>query len=296
MQRLNHHHLFIFWIFGKTESFTKTANELSIAQSAVTAQIRSLESNLGIHLINRINPRRPQITAEGRKVLDYANSIFETSRELLNWSTKGGVSQQKILRIGAVSGLSRNFQYEFIQPYVGKKNYKFEISTADQKTLVDQMNHHLLDVILTSHSVLGESDGKIHVNVLTTTPIIFVTKSAKQGRVKKTHLQEHLRNCELYLPGKNFEAKPELDAFLEKLNVKYRLFGEIDDIALLRLFALKSGAVVAVPEMGVKNDLHSGDLEILGTAKGVQQRFYAITRERLSPDKDIQFLIRAMQK
>jgi len=89
MQRLNHHHLYVFWMFAKTSSFTKTAESLSIAQSAVTSQVKRLEEVLGINLIDRTNPRRTQISAEGRKVLEYADSIFESSRELINWATKG---------------------------------------------------------------------------------------------------------------------------------------------------------------------------------------------------------------
>ena len=133
VQRLNHHHLFIFWIFGKSSSFTRAAEELSIAQSAVTLQIKTLEEALGLTLVDRRNFRKPVLTNEGRRVLEYASSIFETSRELLNWATKGSLPKQLILRLGAISGLSRNLQYEFIEPLLGKPEYKFEVVTGDQK-------------------------------------------------------------------------------------------------------------------------------------------------------------------
>ena len=294
MQRLNHHHLYLFWIFGKTENFTKTAEELRIAQSAVTSQLRSLEEALELTLIDRTNPRRPQITNEGRKVLDYADSIFEASRELINWASHGSLPKKQILRIGAISGLSRNLQYEFIKPLLNRTDIKFEITTADQKTLVEQMNQHSLDVMLTSCNVSSEYGGKIQSHVLTSSPIIFVTNNLKRDS-KSKKLQKYLEKRDIYIPGKNFEAKAELDAFLHELGFKFRIAGEVDDIALLRIIALRSGAIVAVPKMGVQSDILSGELKVVGVAKEIQQRFYAIIRQKLSSNLEIRFLIDKMR-
>ena len=41
MERLNYHHLYLFWTLAKEGTFTKTAEKLSIAQSAVTSQIKN---------------------------------------------------------------------------------------------------------------------------------------------------------------------------------------------------------------------------------------------------------------
>lgn len=294
MQRLNHHHLYLFWIFGKTESFTKTAKQLSIAQSAVTAQIKSLENSLDLKLIDRTNPRRVTVTNEGRQVLEYAESIFEVSRELVNWATKGALPKKQILRIGAISGLSRNLQYEFIKPFIARPDIKFEIMTADQKTLVELMNQHSLDVILTSHNVESDYGGKIQANVLTSTPIVFVT--SKSTRLNSNDpIEKKMKGRDIYIPGKNFEAKPELDAYFEEEGFQVRIAGEIDDIALLRIIALRSGAVVAVPKMGVQNDILSGDLKVVGTAKAIRQKFYAIVRHKLSANPEIKVLIEKMR-
>lgn len=295
MQRLNHHHLYIFWIFSKTSSFTKTADELSIAQSAVTAQIKNLEEALSIILIDRSNPRKPIITSEGRKVIEYADSIFESSRELLNWATKGALPKKQVLKIGAISGLSRNLQYEFIEPILEKNNYKLEIITGDQNKLMTLLSTHELDVVLTSNNVSNEAKHKTYANVLTTSPVIFVGNKNFKNK-KETDLSDLLSKHDLFVPGRNFEAKAELDAFLDRLKVKVHIAGEIDDIALLRIMALRSKSIIAIPELGVINDLQSGSLNILGHAKGVDQRFYAITRHKLNPNTDIRILVEEMRK
>ena len=193
MQRLNHHHLYIFWIFGETESFTKTAQALSIAQSAVTLQIRQLEEVLSLSLVDRTHPRRPEITAEGRKVLEYAETIFESSRELLNWSTKGALPKQRTLKIGALSGLSRNLQFEFVKPMLGNPKIKFEITTGDQEKLVALLREHQIDVILTSNNIKVDPKVQFYSHVLTSSPVVLVM-SRNLRKSKKQQLKDLILN------------------------------------------------------------------------------------------------------
>lgn len=289
MQRLNHHHLYVFWIFSKNISFTKTANELFIAQSAVTSQVKQLEETLGLTLVDRSNPRRPEITDEGRKVAEYAESIFESSRELINWATKGALPKKRTLRIGAISGLSRNFQFEFIEPLISQQNLKFEIVTGDQNNLMKQLGEHELDVVLTSRNAKSDSKTNFHSNVLKSSPLVFVVKNDGQWKSKK-NLNQVLSTLPIFIPGPQFESKPELDAYLEQFkNIKVR--GEVDDTALLRVLAIRSGCVAVIPEMGIINEIKNKEVFVLHKLHTVEQRFYAITRQRREPNPDVRFLI-----
>lgn len=294
MQRLNHHHLYVFWIFSRTSSFTRTAEALSIAQSAVTSQIKLLEDALELNLIDRKNPRRPQITEDGRKVLEYANSIFESSRELINWATKGSLPNKRTLRIGAISGLSRNFQFEFIQPLIKDTNLKFEITTGDQENLIRLLVEHKLDVVLSSRNADPDHKIQLHSHVITKSPLLLVMRKQSNNKRKKD-LNSILNTHALFTPGSHFEAKPELDAYLEKFK-QLRIAGEIDDVALLRILALRSGEVVAMPEMGIQSDLASGEVEVLLKISQIEQRFYAITRQKKEPNADVRHLIAKMKK
>ena len=294
MQRLNHHHLYVYWIFGKTSSFTKTADALSIAQSAVTSQVKLLEDALGLNLIDRTNSRRPQITDEGRKALEYADSIFESSRELINWATKGSLPKKRSIRIGAISGLSRNFQYEFIEPLIRESDFKLDITTGDQENLIKLLSEYKLDVVLSSRNANPDHKIQLHSHVIMKSPLLFVM--AKKNTLKhKKNFKTILQNHSLFIPGRHFEAKPELEAYLQKFK-SIRIAGEIDDVALLRIFALRSGEIVVLPEMGIRNDIDSGDVEVLYKMSSVEQRFYAITLQKKDPNSDVWSLIEKMKK
>ena len=291
MERLNHHHLFLFWTLARQGSFTRAAETLRIAQSAVTAQVKSLEEALGVPLLDRTNRRRPRLTEEGAKVLEFADSIFEASAELMKWARHGEPQKAQTLRVGSLSGLSRNLQYEFLRPTLADASVRLEITTGEQDKLVRLLREHALDVILSSHNVRGEGSVNFHSHVLTRSPVIFVQAAGTGASQRGGDLAAALSRRPLYIPGQSFEARPELDAFLGSLGSNIRVAGEIDDIALLRIFALRSGAAVAIPKMGVQNDLKEETLVELGAARGIEQRFYAITRQKRMPNQLVGTLI-----
>ncbi len=47
LERLNYHHLRYFWAVAKDGNLTRTARALRVSQSALSAQIRQLEAQLG---------------------------------------------------------------------------------------------------------------------------------------------------------------------------------------------------------------------------------------------------------
>lgn len=293
MDRLNYHHLYIFWVLAKEGTFTKCAEKLLISQSAVTAQIQHLENILGMNLIDRTNRRKPVLTEEGLLVIGYADSIFETGAELLKFAKHGTEGKNQIIKIGALSGLSRNFQFEFIKPLMKKADIKLQMVTGDQEKLVKLLKEHSLDLILSSHNV--RSDGRIHFysHVLTQSPLVFVRAGKKN---KAIDFKDCLKKNALYLPSQSFEARPEIDAYLLRLKFDGHIAGEIDDIALLRLLAINSGAIVTIPEMGVINEIKSKQLHILAKPTGLFQKFYAITRQKKLPNKIAESLIETIRE
>jgi LysR family transcriptional regulator, transcriptional activator of nhaA len=293
VDRLNYHHLYLFWTLAREGTFTKTAEKLSIAQSAVTSQIKSLEDTLGFQLVDRTNRRKPILTEEGKSVLEFSNSIFETGDELLKWAKQGTHQKDQVLRIGALSGLSRNLQFEFLKPILNLTNVRIEVITGDQDKLVRLLKEHHLDLILSSHNVPADGRITLHSNVLTTSPLVFVI--AKGQKLKGGHIKDYLEKKPLCLPSRNFETRPEIDAFLDRHKFQNRILGEIDDIALLRIFAIKSKALVVIPEMGIQSEIDSGQVHVVARPKSLEQKFYVISRQKRSRNPISEMLIEKMR-
>ncbi|MEU3598693.1 LysR family transcriptional regulator [Streptomyces sp. NPDC006798] len=60
--------------------FTAAATELRYAQSSVTAQVKALESDLGVQLFDRLGSRI-RLTAEGERLVPYARRIIDLHDE-----------------------------------------------------------------------------------------------------------------------------------------------------------------------------------------------------------------------
>jgi DNA-binding transcriptional LysR family regulator len=67
--------LLAFATLARVYSFTQTAKELSLTQSAVSHAIKSLEKELGVRLFERMG-RKVTITPAGRQLLQHTDVIL----------------------------------------------------------------------------------------------------------------------------------------------------------------------------------------------------------------------------
>ncbi|WP_411345641.1 LysR family transcriptional regulator [Paenibacillus sp. WLX1005] len=97
-------HLFTFLTVVETGSFTAAARKLDYAQSSVTAQIQSLEQELGTPLFDRIH-KRILLTDAGRRLQPYAQEISRM-HNLAREAIVSGDQIGGVLHIGAPESLA----------------------------------------------------------------------------------------------------------------------------------------------------------------------------------------------
>ena len=81
MDWLNYHHLFYFWNVAKEGTVSAAAEQLHVARTTVTAQVRELEKAAGAKLFEK-KGRYLELTEFGQQVYRYAEEIFTIGREL----------------------------------------------------------------------------------------------------------------------------------------------------------------------------------------------------------------------
>lgn len=95
----------VFEAVGRHLSFGKAADELHITQSAVSHQIRNLETDLGVALFIR-KTRAIELTAEGQRYLAAMQQVFD----LLAQSTSDIAKHEQVnLRISLLSSFATNW-------------------------------------------------------------------------------------------------------------------------------------------------------------------------------------------
>ena len=129
MSRLNFHHLRYFWAVAKEGNLTRAAGQLHVSQSALSAQIKDLETQLGQLLFHRTG-RTLTLTEAGQVAFNYAETIFATGNELIAVLREGRREERQVLRIGAVATVSRNFQENFIRPALDRADVELVLISA----------------------------------------------------------------------------------------------------------------------------------------------------------------------
>ncbi|KGY09189.1 LysR family transcriptional regulator [Vibrio sinaloensis] len=134
---------------AKTGNFTKAADQLGIAQSALSTSIKKLEQQLGLKLVNRTE-RQMSLTAEGQVLLRHAKIILEdveqAEKELqeLKGLTSG------VIKFGAPAMLASYFLPDALEQF--KKAYpgiQINIHEAGTATLAQMLVNGELDLALT---------------------------------------------------------------------------------------------------------------------------------------------------
>lgn len=97
-------HLRYFVAVAQAQSFTKAAQSLHVAQPALSRQIRQLEDELGVRLLER-DRRRTELTSAGRAFLDEASALLAHSQRAIQAAQKTVRAGTGELNLGYVWGL-----------------------------------------------------------------------------------------------------------------------------------------------------------------------------------------------
>jgi LysR family transcriptional activator of nhaA len=287
MPALNYRHLRYFRAIAREGSLTAAAQRLNVAPSALSIQLRALEDALGHALFERIG-RSLKLTEAGRIALDHAETIFRTGDELLA-RLKGQAATQQVLRIGAVATLSRNFQLGLLGPLIGRKDVDLVVRSGSLGELLAQLAAHQLDLVLSNAPVPRDAETPWQSLLLDQQPVSLVGRA----RRRRFRFPADLDGAPLVLPSSASSLRTAFDLLLEQAGVRPRILAEIDDMAMLRLFARESPALALVPPVVVRDELASGRLCELCVVPGLTETFYGITLSRRFPNPLLSDLLRA---
>jgi LysR family transcriptional activator of nhaA len=277
VQRLNYHHLHYFWAVAKEGNLTRAATRLHVSQSALSVQIRQLEDQLGQALFER-RGRTLQLTEAGRLAMSYAESIFAAGGELVALLREGRRANRQVLRIGAVSTLSRNFQENFVRPLLEREDVELVLQSGGLAELLGRLRVHTLDVVLSNRRVHGTPDDPWRCRRIARQPVSLVGRPRPKRRAFR--FPEELAEVPLLLPCPDHDIRAGFDLMCEQRGIRYRLRAEVDDMAMLRLLARDSDSVALLPTVVVQDELRAGRLVEYAVVPELSETFYAITVQR----------------
>ncbi len=288
MQSLNFRHLLYFWHVAKSGHLTRTANELRVSQSALSAQIRLLEGHFGKSLFDRVG-RRLTLTDFGTTVLGYADEIFGLGQELMA-TVRGGMGRRvQQLRVGAVATLSRNFVDNLLRPILGEPRIRLSLESGTLEELLGRLQVHNLDVVFSNRPVVADSGRPWRCVRIDRQSVCLV--GPPRPRSKRFRLPADAAGQRFVVPGPSSDIRSQFDAWCEKRKLRIEVAAEVDDMGMLRLLARDSGAITVLAEVVVQDELRDGRLRRYCSIPGVFENFYAITAQRRHPPPILQSLL-----
>jgi len=289
---LNYHHLRYFRAIAHDGTLTGAAQRLGVSQSAVSVQLRQLEDALGQALFLR-ERKSLVLTEAGRIALEYAETIFRSGEELV--SVLGGrpTDKRRVLRVGSVSTLSRNFQLACLQPFIGRADVELVLRSGSLAELLSQLKSHTLDLVLSNLPVRRDLENDWHSHLLEQQPVSLVGK--KMGKGKRFRFPEDLESTPLLLPSLDSHLRAAFDLTMEKHGIRPIVAAEVDDMAMLRLLARDGGGVALVPPVVVTGELRRGQLVELHRFEEIHENFYAISPSRRFPNPLAEELLKSVK-
>ena len=275
MSQLNFHHLRYFWSVAKEGNLTRAARQLHVSQSALSAQIKQLEVDLGQQLFYRTG-RTLSLTEAGQLALDYAEGIFAAGNEMVEVLREGRQEERQILRIGAVATASRNFQENFIRPVLDRDDVVLVLVSGSLPELLARLRVHSIDLVLCNQRVHATASDPWRCRRIARQPVSLVGRPSSAPFC----FPDDLARVPLLLPGRDNEMRTAFDLRCEQLGIRYRARAEVDDMALLRLLARDSGGVALMPTVVAQDELASGRLVELAVVPDLYENFYGVTVQR----------------
>ena len=282
MSILNFNHLRYFWAVAHEGNLTRAAERLNLSQSALSVQVQKLEHQIGHALFERVG-RRLVLTEAGRMALDYADTVFRAGDELLSTLEGRPRANRQVLRVGALTTLSRNFQLEFLRPLVGRADVELIVRSGTTRDLLAQLEAHAIDVVLSNSAAPRDARAPFRNHLLNQQPVSLVGRPRPNRQPFR--FPEDLRHEPILLPSLESDIRVGFDRLLELAGIRPIILAEVDDMAMLRLLAREREGVTLVPPIVVRDELASEVLIEHCRIPQLTESFYAIIQKRRFPNQ-----------
>lgn len=297
MSFLNYHHLRYFRNIVQAGTLTAAAKEAGISQSAISVQLKDLENSLGCALFSREH-KSLRLTEEGRMVYEFAETIFRTGEELISTLNQKQTSFSKVLRVGCVATLSRNFILGFLEQAVADEEVEVVIHSGRLTELLTELQDHTLDLVLSNRRVKSDASNRLQCREVAEQPVSLLGRPHFAPSPKRPfRFPEDLEGVPLVLPSRESGIRNQFDSLMARHEgVKLLVAAEADDMAMLRLLAREMNALALLPPVVVKDELEAGIFKEIYRIPELHETFFATTSLRKFPNPYLSVLLEGKKR
>lgn len=278
MSTLNYKHLRYFWMVAKTGSIAKAAEQLHLTPHSISGQLSEFANSLGVELFRRVG-RKLELTDTGRRIVSYAEDIFNTGDELLELVRDHAFATTSY-RVGCADSVSKLIAVDLVAPALKlKEPVKLICREGRLDSLIADLAVHRLDLVIADRPIPGHFSVRAYNHLLGESPMTAFCTEALAATFDQP-FPACLHNAPMLLPGEDFAIHQRLLRWLERCDVHPRVVGEFDDSAMIQAFGRSGAGVFFAPAVIAAQVSSQYGLVALGQVEAVVEQVYAITTER----------------
>ena len=237
---------------AQLESFSKTAEMLGYSQSAITVQMRLLETELNTRLFDRMG-KKVVLTPQGREFLKSANKIlYEVNKASKSMNDDRELTNP--LHVGTIESLcTAKFPRILSEFHSLHPRVNLQITVDSPEKLIRMMDHNELDLIYILDTPRWDENW-VKVMELAE-PVVFVASAASKFAGKEKMVLDDILQEPFFLTEKHANYRQALDQQLALRRQFISPVLEISDTAfIIRMLEMNQG-LSFLPYFAVEQDI-----------------------------------------
>ena len=264
---------------AKTGSIARAAEQLHLTPQSISGQLTEFAQVLGVELFRR-SGRTLELTETGRRILSYAEDIFNTGDELLNVVRDQTIKKAMAFRIGFSDSVSKAMACRLVEPALAlPEPLRLVCREGRLASLLADLAVHRLDMIITDRPMPSHLSVRGYNHLLGESGMSVFASTTLAATLQGT-FPACMNYAPLLLPGEDFAIRPKLLQWLESHKLHPNVVGEFDDSAMMKAFGQSGAGLFFAPTVIAKHVCQQYGVVQLGAVPTLVEQVYAITTER----------------
>ncbi len=258
-------HLKTFRTVAKLLSFNRAAEQLHYAQSSVSAQIQTLEDDLGVRLFDRLG-RGILITEAGERLLEYAGKILDLAEE-----TRAEIADTREPRGALTIKIPETFGVHRLPPVIKQFRTHFpkirlQFSTCAHEGLAKDLRKGITDLAFLLAESIQAAD--LEAEVLGFEPVVMVAHPDHPLAAKSVVKTRDLGKETSLLSKVDCSYRRIFQQILDQEKVRTGTTLEFNSVAAIKKCVMEGIGITILPEVTVARDIAQGRLAALAWEQG----------------------------
>ena len=250
-----------FRVVAETLNFTRAAERLGLTQSAVSHQIKSLETELGEPLFIRAK-RGVKLSPAGQAALEHAVRILDEAEALRERVSGGEHSPAGRVRAAAATQAFVHLFASLFEAFMREQpriDVSFRTTASTDQTVADILNG-AADVGFASLPVYSPA---LRITSLFEDELLVVVGHAHRLAGESRVTLDDLRRERLILFERGGSIRRATDEFFSKVGIQPALALESNDTAFIKLMVERAQGISLLPAWAVRDEVAWGWLSKL---------------------------------